>query len=152
MEIYLRLAARETFQCRDRIKRVRDRLKGQMTDCEFRSDEDVKQLIEESRWHFRLDPLTFNVSKAIKESDEAEFKGIIPEAEIILTDSSLNTSDDDDLLQEVEKFGKNLEKWFAQKERRIAREAARRARELKRKTERVVPSPAKIGKCDDKEL
>ena len=141
--MYLRLAARETFQCRDRIKRVRERLRGKLTDGENQNEETVEHLANESTCYFQLKPLNFTG----EDSDDFEqkgWRGSTPEQEyLILTDSSIDTSDDEVLLQEVDKFYRNLVTWCEEEEKRTKREGARTGRKLENIDEEFAASPAK---------
>lgn len=123
---------------------MRKRLRGRFFNCEFRTDNEAKNSFHDSRIHFLLRSPTFSVNRTVAtNTDEKDFKGVIPETELILTDSSIDTSDDEDLLQEVSIFQTNLESWLAAAEKRKVKEDERRAREGKKKADGVDGSPAK---------
>ena len=146
--MYLRMAARETYQCRARIKRVRERLRGKFIDCEFRDDEAAKQMFDESRVHFQLQSLNFTGEVL----EQTEFKGTIPEQQdLVLTDSSIDTSDDEDLLQEVDNFYRNLVNWCDEVEKRKEDEEVRRAREIQQQAEEITSLPTKKARYDSED-
>ena len=148
--MYLRLAARETFQCRDRIKRVRERLRGKFKDGEYQNEETVENLANESTGYFQLKPLNFTGEDS-DDFNQKEWGGSTQEQELlILTDSSIDTSDDEVLLQEVDKFYKNLVNWCEEEDKRTKREGARRARKSENINDEIAASPAKKARYGSK--
>ena len=148
--MYLRLAARETFQCRGRIRRIRERLRGKFTDCEYWIDDAAKRAIGESRTHFQLQPLIFE-GEVFDDSDQMEFQGILPGQDPILTDSSIDTSEDEDLLSEVDNFYRNLLNWCEEEEKRKENKAVGRGREPHLQAEEGAAKPAKKARYDSED-
>lgn len=68
-----------------------------------------------------------------------------------LSDTSIDTSDDEDLLQEVDQFCINLEEWIEEEEERREIAEAKKQRALKRKADEAAnpQASAKKQKCDD---
>ena len=148
--MYLRLAARETFQCRSRIRRIRERLRGKFTDCEFWIDDTAKQVIDDSRIHFQLQPLIFK-GEVFDDCDQMELRGLVPEQDPILTDSSIDTSEDEDLLSEVDNFYRNLLNWCEAEEKRKENKDVGRGRELHLQTGEGAATPAKKARYDSED-
>ena len=147
--MYLRLVARETFQCRVRIKRVKDRLKGMLTDCPIQSTSATRKKLDDSCIHFKLKPTNFTEREGLAGS--AEFNGIIFESDRISTDSGADTSDDEDLVQEVEIFYRNLKNWVAAEEKRKKKKGEKR---IKTSQQADICTPSLQAKkasrnCDD---
>ena len=145
MKMYHKLAARETYQCQGRIKRVKERLRGRFIDYEFRKEEQAKQLYAESRFHFTMRSTAFDLPPGrdkLHNDFKVEMTSLLEQQ---LSDSSIDTSDDEDLLQEVDHFCKNLENWLEEEEIRKEKEEAKRLRMLKRQATIAANSPSGKG-------